>query len=479
MEKVSIREVFAQFFEGAVFAYGLTLLLIYALLAFFSLIAVKRYKRLDDLQSLNDLVASSLTPGITVLAPAYNEGLTIIMNVRSLLTLNYPNYEVIIINDGSEDTTLLQMEEEFDLLLIDYAYNERIITQPVKGVYKSKNPAYSKLTVIDKVNGKSKADAVNAGINAANYAHFVCTDVDCVLHKDTLLELIKPVLQEEKKRVIAVGATLRLGNSCDFDHGVMIRMRPPRQLLARFQEVEYIRAFVMGKMGWSVLNSVPNVSGGLGLFDKEVAVSAGGYDHQSFGEDMELMIRMCRFSLDNGIDYVIHYLPKTLCWTEGPATIKVFMRQRTRWARGLAQLMYTHFSMVLRPKYKTMGMVVMPYNFLFELCAPLIEFIGILIYLFMALTGVVNWPYAVILLIFVYTYAVMITTFAILTDQLAFRYYKTWKEVLLLCTTPLMEFFIYHPLTVIFSIKGYLQFLGGKKQSWGNMQRQGMGTKKI
>ncbi|SHL88872.1 glycosyltransferase [Chitinophaga sp. CF418] len=472
----NIWDTIGKFYETTVFIYGTILLITYALLAIFSMISVRAYARKDKFNQQNTLLSSPLAPGITVLAPAFNEGLTIIFNVRSLLTLNYPKYEIIIINDGSTDNSLEQMINEFELVTVDFAYNVKIQTKPVRKIFKSTNPAYSKLLVIDKVNGKSKADAVNAGINVAAYDHFVCTDVDCILDKNTLLELIKPVMQEEKKRVIATGATLRIANSCEFDEGVMTRMRPPGQLLPRFQEVEYIRAFVLGKMGWSLLNCVPNVSGGLGLFDKEIAIRSGGYDHSSFGEDMELMTRMCRYAYDNKINYAIRYIPKTLCWTEAPSSVKVFNRQRTRWARGLAQLMYAHFGMFMNPRYGKMGFIIFPYNFFFELLAPIIEATGIAYYIIMTCLGLINWPTALILLLFVYTYSVMITTMAILWDQLTFRYYKTWKEVAYLCSTPFMEFFLYHPLIVIFAIRGYYYFLTGKKSAWGNMQRRGFQT---
>jgi cellulose synthase/poly-beta-1,6-N-acetylglucosamine synthase-like glycosyltransferase len=473
MESNSIWETIAGIYENTVFVYGSMLLVTYALLAVFSMIAVRTYAKKDNFNQDITLLSSPLAPGITVLAPAFNEGMTIISNVRSLLTLNYPKYEIIIVNDGSTDNSLEQMINEFELVKVDFAYNAKIRTQPVRGIYKSTNQAYAKLMVIDKVNGKSKADASNAAINAAAYNYFVCTDVDCILDKNTLLELIKPVMQEENKRVIATGATLRIANSCEFDHGVMTRMRPPKEILARFQEVEYIRAFVLGKMGWSLLNCVPNVSGGLGLFDKEVAIRSGGYDHSSFGEDMELMTRMCRYSYDNKIDYAIRYIPKTLCWTEAPVTVKVFNRQRTRWSRGLAQLMTAHFGMFMNPRYGKMGLVIFPYNFFFELLAPVIEFTGIIYYIVMGCLGLINWPTAIILLLFVYTYSVMITTLAILWDQLTFRYYKTGREVAYLCMTPFMEFFLYHPLIVIFALRGYFYFLTGKKSVWGNMQRRG------
>lgn len=474
----TVWEMIGRGYESLVFAYGIVLLAIYALLAVFSLLAIRRYLRRDRSIDFGTILESPLAPGISVVAPAFNEGLTIISNVRSLLTLNYPLFEVVIINDGSTDNTLIQMIEEFQLKKVDFAYDEKIRTMPVRGLYKSENPAYNRLLVIDKVNGKAKADAVNAGINASSFPYFLCTDVDCILHKDTLLKLIKPIMDEGNTRVIATGATLRMVNSCEVDEGVVTRVRPPRNLLARFQEMEYIRAFVLGKMGWSFINAVPNVSGGLGMFDKEIAVKAGGYDAKSFGEDMELVTRMCRFMLDNKQPYAIRSIPETLCWTEGPTTLKVFMRQRTRWSRGLAQLMFAHRRMFFNPSYGKMGWLVYPYNFFFELLAPIIEITGMAYYIMLIIMGQINWPFAVILLILCYSYSIMIATLAVLWDQLTSRYYKTWKEVLYVCSVSTLEMILYHPLVVLFAIRGYYFFLTNRKHSWGNMQRQGFGGQK-
>lgn len=462
-------------YESAVFTYGLILVLVYGLLGVFSFLAIRNFMRKESYTNYNNLLTSRLAPGISVLAPAYNEGLSIIMNVRSLLTLNYPLFEIVLINDGSTDDSLEQLIEEFDLVPVDFAYNPKIKTQPIKHIYKSTNPAFSKLVVIDKVNGKSKADASNAGINVASFNYFVCTDVDCILDKDTLMKLIKPVMEEKGRRVIATGATLRIANSCEIDNGVMVRMRPPRKLLPRFQEMEYIRAFILGKMGWSFVNCVPNVSGGLGLFDKEVAIKAGGYDPQSFGEDMELMVRMSRYAYENDITYAIRYIPATLCWTEAPSTIKIFRLQRTRWARGLAQLMYSHFKMLFNPRYGRVGLIMFPYNFFFELLAPLVEITGIFYYIYLLISGQVNYPFALVMFIYLYSFSIIITTVAILWDQMAFRHYRTWKEVFILCSASFFECLLYHPLIVLFSLRGYYYFLANKKYVWGNMQRQGLG----
>ncbi|SFD03462.1 Glycosyltransferase, catalytic subunit of cellulose synthase and poly-beta-1,6-N-acetylglucosamine synthase [Chitinophaga sp. CF118] len=493
-------ELFNNFYEGFVFVYGCTMLFMYALLALLSLRGIIKFQRKSSYVDYNQMLQSPLAPGISIIAPAFNEAVTIISNVRSLLTLNYPRFEVIIVNDGSTDDTLQKLIDEFQLVQVDFAYNERIKSQPVKRLFKSANSAYDKLVVIDKVNGKSKADASNAGINAAAYNYFLCTDVDCIIEKNTLLRMIKPFMDEEHNkiketgdpcpecgyihvvedsiRVIATGATLRIANSCEIDEGVITRVRPPEKWLPRFQEMEYLRAYVLGKMGWSMINCVPNVSGGLGLFDKDIAIKAGGYDSKSFAEDMDMVTRMCTYMIDNKLKYTIRYIPTTQCWTEGPPNMKVFSRQRTRWGRGLAEIITIHRKVIFNPRYKKLGMVVLPYNLFFEFLAPIIEFSGILYYIYLIITGNINWHYAFILLLFVYFYSVMITTLAILWDQKTYHYYQTWKEVIGLALMAFIEPFVYHPFIVFFALRGYYFFMIGKKHSWGNMQRQGFGKKK-
>jgi cellulose synthase/poly-beta-1,6-N-acetylglucosamine synthase-like glycosyltransferase len=487
------------FYENTVFIYGLTMLLVYALLAILSFIGVRKFIAAEKYVDYDKIVESAHAPGISVIAPAFNESVTIITNVRSLLTLNYPKFEVIIVNDGSTDDTLEKMTKEFSLVEVDFAYIDKLFSQPVKRIFKSTDKAYEKLLVVDKVNGKSKADASNAGINCSSFPYFLCTDVDCIIEKDTLLKMIKPFLDEEEKkikeigkpcpecgyihikedykRVIATGATLRIANSCDVDEGVITRVRPPKALIPRFQEMEYIRAYVLGKMGWSYINAVPNVSGGLGMFDKEIAIEAGGYDGKSFAEDMDMVTRMALYMRNNKKKYMIKYIPTTQAWTEGPPNLKIFSRQRTRWGRGLFEIMVVHRKVLFNPSYGRLGLVVFPYNFLFEFLAPLIEATGIMYYIYIIVTNQINWPFAKILLVFVYFYSVMITTLALLWDQLTFRYYKTWGEVLGLCLMAFLEPFFYHPLIVFFALRGYYNFLTGKKHSWGNMQRQGFGQK--
>lgn len=492
---------FFDAFQTFIFTYSAAMMIVYTLLACLSFLAVLAYIKAHNEYTLKNVVNSPLSPGISVIAPAYNEGLTIIDNVRALLTLDYPLFEVIIINDGSTDDTLTKLINQFELIEIDFQYNQRINTRPVKKFYKSVNAAYDKLLVIDKVNGKGKADGSNAGINAAEYDYFLCTDVDCILSRDTLSRLIKPFLGEKspvrkpintfikadsgfihtvghKRRVIATGAPLRMINSSDVDHGVLTRFKPPVKFLPRFQELEYIRAYLFSKMGWSAINCVPNVSGGLGLFDKEIAIKVGGYDPRSFAEDIDMVTRMSIYMIENNIDYAVRYVPKTLCWTEGPQTLNVFSRQRTRWARGLVQIIKLHKGVLFNVKYKRLGLIIFPNNFLFEFLAPILETLGFIIYVILICIGEINWSNTFILLGFLYAFSFMVTTMAILWDQLVEKQYKTTGEVLGLYITSVLEPVLYHPLIVYFSMRGYLHSLFRKELSWGNMQRKGFSSKK-
>ena len=462
----------AFIFEYAIFYYGICLMLSYLILVFFSIIEINKYNHRNRFINYSPLLNSEYIPGISIIAPAFNEALTIINGVHTLLSLSYPKFEVIVVNDGSTDDSLQQLIEEYDLVESNFFYDIAIQTHPIKAIYKSSNPVYSKLTLVDKENGKSKADACNAGINVSSYPLFLGTDIDCILHKETLLKMVKPFI-EEKTRVIAAGAVIRASNSCEVDNGYLKKIHVSSQYLPLFQELEYIRAFLLGRMAWSKINGLMLVSGAIGLFDKEIALSAGGYDNTSLGEDMELIARMRIWMHDNDQKYLVKYIPESLCWTEVPSTIKILARQRTRWTQGLAQTLWIHKVAFLNSKYKIFGLLTYPYWIFFEWMAPLIEAGGIIYYIYLISTGQLTLEYAIILFIFVYSFSVMITLIAILWDDLAGMKYSRKRDVLKLCLAAIVEPVAYHPLVLFYSLRGNWFFFTRRKLAWGVMTRIG------
>lgn len=454
----------------AFFSIGYILFYIFlSILSYWAIIKHLKYQKyLED----EILLRSNHILGVSIVAPAFNEGVNIVYNVKSLLSLTYPKFEIIIVNDGSSDDTLEKLINEFDLVKIDFYYQEKIITQPVRGHYKSRNPAYSRLLVVDKINGKSKADASNAGINSSQYPLFLCTDVDCILKRDTILKLAKPFMESEI-RVIATGAGIRISNSCDVREGFLFRVHYPKEWYPRFQELEYVRSFLFGRMAWSQINGLLLVSGGLGMFDKEIVIKAGGYWHQSLGEDMELVTRMRKYMHDTKQKFLIKYIPESLCWTEVPSTKEVFLRQRIRWARGLIQTLYLHRKMFLNPKYGRTAFLVLPFFFSFEFLVPIIEFIGVITLISSLVFGIIDFQYLLIISLLVYLFYLSITIISILIDETLYRSYANYKELVILVGMAIIEPFVYHPITVYASLKGYWYFFTNKEQKWGVMVRKG------
>lgn len=421
------------------------------------------------------IIKSNNALGVSIVAPAFNEGLTIISNVKSLLSQEYPKFEVVIVNDGSTDDTLEKLISEFDLIKVDYFYIEKIKTELVRGHYRSTNPIYSKLLVVDKENGKSKADASNAGINSTKYSLFICTDVDCILRRDTIAMLVKPFLESDKK-VIAAGAALRISNSCTFKEGMLYQSHYPSNFIAGFQELEYIRSFIFGRMAWSKLNGLLLVSGGLGIFDKDTVIAVGGYWNKSLGEDLELITRMRKYMHEQKKAFIIKYIPESLCWTEVPDNKKVFLRQRVRWARGLIQTLVLHRKLFFNPKYKNTGLIVFPYYVFFEFLVPILEVIGVIFIILNIYFFGINIPFLVIIAFSVYCFYVLITLSSIFLDQMIHKQYSSFKEVGRLIIMVFIEPIVYHPLNVYASLKGYAHFLLKKEKKWGEMSRKGFKT---
>lgn len=472
-----MKEFIINFYGHTIFIYSLGLIISYVILMWLAEISILRNKK-NNLESYakNLLNRSPYTPGVSIVAPAYNEELTIVENVNSLLAQDYPLFEVIIVNDGSKDNTLQKLIDNFDLVEVPYAYVAQLKTKPYKRMFKSTRPEFAKLKVVDKVNGGTKADAVNAGLNAVSFPYFINTDVDCILAKDAIFQCILPLLSQEN--IIAVSGAMALSNGCKVEKGQIIEAYPPHSLVPLFQTLEYMRSFLIGKMGWSTINAMPNVSGGYGLFKTETVIRAGGYSPDSFAEDMDMLIRMVAYCCEAKLPYKVIQIPYTCCWTEGPATLKVLSRQRVRWGRGLIQTFYNHRRLIGNKGYSRLGVITLPYLFIFEFTAPVIEFLGFFTFLFLAAIGAINWGYALIMFLAIYTFCLLLSIVVISFDYTVGGSYKTVRSYLWILLAAIAEPFIYHPMVVFFSIRGYWNYIIGKKAVWGEMTRKGFSNKK-
>ncbi len=466
------------FFTYLIYFYATALALFYLGLMIMSYYNTLRYKYRYTVREENYLKDfPEEAPGISIVAPAFNEEVIIYDSVNSLLSLDYPTFEVIIVNDGSKDKTLDILIEEFELEEVPYYYSYKVYCKPVRRIFRSRNPAYDKLKVVDKENGGTKADAMNAGVNIAQYDYFINTDVDCILAEDTLTKIILPVLDSDK-HVIAVGATMRMVNSCTVEKGRITRVKPPNRLIPLFQETEYLRSYLVAKMGWSMVNAIPNVSGGFGLFDRNVVVAAGGFDSASHAEDMDMTVRMVAYMRENKKAYRIVQCPYSLCWTEGPPNIKVLNRQRTRWGRGMLQFIIDHRKFFLNRDYGRLGFLVMPYIVFFEFLAPIIEFTGFLFLLFLLLTNQVNFDTFWMMIAYAYLIGLSVSIITVSYDLVLGKLYKNFWEYLKLVLFSAFEAILYHPLVVIFTLRGYVQYLTRKNFKWGQMTRQGFSQPK-
>lgn len=451
--------------------YSLAVLLIYSWIGIYAYGAVIKYKNENKFTDYNLIVTNKNAPKFSLIAPAYNEGMTIVDNVRSLLSLYYHNLEIIIVNDGSKDDSIEKLIAVYDLEKVSFFIQGNIETKAVKGVYKSKNAAFKKLLVVDKENG-GKADALNVGVNISSGQYIVCIDVDCILEQDALLKLAKPFLEQSEKRVIACGGIIRLANNCQIDNGKVTDINLPKTWLGRTQALEYIRAFVLGRMAWSRASGLILISGAFGAFDKEIVLACGGYDKNTVGEDMELVVRMRRYMEENKQPYEVVNIPDPLCWTEAPESKTVLKKQRNRWMRGTMETLWKHRSLMFNPKYGKLGMVSMPYWFFFEFLGPLVEFLGYIVFFIFLFLGIINWSFFIALFALVIFSGILYSIYAILVDLLGYQVYTKRKDLNTLIITAILEPFYFHPIVVKAGVQGAIDYFKNQ-HSWGEMTRQG------
>lgn len=435
-------------------------------LAFFGL---SDYLEAKDISSLPQ-VYTDLEPPISILVPAFNEALTIEDSVRSLLQLRYSEIEVIVINDGSNDDTLEVLKQAFLLQKIPEAYRVRLETRPVRAIYRSLH--HPNLRVLDKENG-GKADSLNAGINDARYPLFCGVDADSMLHPESLRLLVRSFLEDP--RTVACGGTVRLANGCEIRGGVLQRTGLPSNPLALFQIVEYLRAFLFGRLGWVPLNALLIISGAFGLFHKETVVRAGGYRTGTVGEDMELVVRLHRTLRREGRPYRITFVPDPVCWTDAPEDFTTLKNQRVRWQRGLGESLSMNWSLMFSRRGGLPGWFAFPFMIFFEWWGPLFEIAGYIFMVCAFLWGVLNPEAMVAFLRVAIGMGVLLSTSSLLLEERSFHIYPKSSQTLLLFCMAIVENFGYRQLMALFRLYGFLQSLFGAKSRWGRMRRRTLG----
>ena len=430
--------------------------------------ATTLYKRKMQDRLMNKFSENYYVP-ITIITPAYNEEVTVVQTVKSLLTLDYKLYEIIVVDDGSKDSTSKQLIEAYNMHPVRRPIHRLVDCQPVEFIYESHEQKVP-LTLIRKKNG-GKADALNMGINAAQYPYFICMDADSVLQYDSLKKLVSPVLEEEN--VVAVGGTVRPCNDVDLADGKVVKYRLPSNILACMQLLEYDRSFLASRILFDRFNGSLIISGAFGMFKKETVVAAGGYDHGTMGEDMELVVKLHSYCLSNKIPYSIKYATDAVCWTQVPEKLGDLKKQRKRWHLGLFQTMWKHKNMMANPKYGAVGFVSYMYFLLYELLSPFIEVFGVFTMVVAYFIDILNLPFMLLFMLIYASYNSILTLTAffsrIQTIDLTVKPVDCLKAILL-CFFEVTTLRFIMAFVRLTAFKGYKK----KKLDWGRIERKKM-----
>jgi cellulose synthase/poly-beta-1,6-N-acetylglucosamine synthase-like glycosyltransferase len=431
--------------------------------------AIEDYVQRRPMRDYRSVARSELSMPVSILVPAYNEEPSIVAAVNALLASQFVEFEIVVVNDGSRDATMDALTDAFGLVAVDRVPRSNLPTMPVRSV--SISPIEPRVVVIDKENG-GKADALNAGINHATYPLFCAIDADTMLDAGALSRLVWEF--QAAPETVAVGGIVRVVNGSTFEDGRIVEVRTPRNLLANLQIIEYLRAFLGGRIGWSRTGMLLIISGAFGLFRREVCVAAGGYDPTTVGEDAELVLRLHRHQRERGEPCRITFFPDPICWTECPEDLRTLVRQRDRWQRGLVEMIWRHKRMLLRPRYGRIGLVAMPYFILFELLGPTIECFGYLMFVLALVLGIVSAPFAVAFLALSVAYGLVLSFVVILMEERAFRRYPGWSDLRRLILCAAVENLGYRQLLAFVRLRSWYS-LARNTSAWGEMTRKGFG----
>lgn len=458
---------FLLWLQWGFLAYFICINVVYLGLNFISMFAILRYVR-EHGAGFRIKNFADYQPPVSIVVPAHNEERTIIATVRSLLRLGYPTFEVVVVNDGSTDRTLQAVVDEFGLVEFPEAYRSRLPTQPVERIFAS--PNNGRVRVVDKRNG-GKADALNAGINTARYPLFCVVDADCILQQDSLARVVQPFLEDSS--MIAAGGVIRIVNGCKVKDGLLSEVDLPDRALPLVQTMEYLRAFLFGRLGWSPLNALLIISGAFGVFYKERVIAAGGYKSDLVGEDMEMVVRLHDRMRAEKRRYRIAFVPDPICWTEVPSDLRSLYSQRVRWQQGLAESLFGNWRLMFRRNGGAVGWVAYPFMLLFECIGPVIEVLGYAAVIVLGLCGMVSAEAFVAFLFASVGLGILLSVNALMLEEISFHLYPRPGQQLKLFLVAVLENFGYRQMMSLFRVIGLLRWMGRlrSRAKWGHMRR--------
>ncbi|MET3576624.1 glycosyltransferase [Bhargavaea ullalensis] len=460
------------FFGGLIFAYMLVVIVAYSLMFLFAFLELKKQRRLDRRELDERFVDAFYSKPVSILVPAYNEEAGVVASIHSLLNLDYPQTELLVIDDGSKDGTAALVIGRFDMVPAEKPMLPQLQTKPVKEVYRSR--IHPNLWLIRKENG-GKGDALNVGINFARYPYFCTIDGDSILDTRSLLRVMKPIMTSNGK-VVAAGGNVRIVNGLTVDYGAVDDVRLSGRALVVMQVVEYLRAFLMGRIALSKFNMVLIISGAFSVFSKKFAIAAGGYNTTTIGEDMEMVVKIQRFLKEQKLDNRVEFVPDPVCWTEAPQSLSILRRQRRRWHQGLLESLWAHRRMTFNPKYGTVGMISFPYFWLVECFGPVIELGGYIYVILAFFMGGIYYEYAVLLMLLFILYGTVFSIGSVLLESWSLNAFPKRRDVLRMMALSFTEVVWYKPLTLVWRIEGLIRSMF-RISSWGEMERVGATTK--
>jgi cellulose synthase/poly-beta-1,6-N-acetylglucosamine synthase-like glycosyltransferase len=413
---------------------------------------------------LAEIFHSPLAVPISVVVPVRNMADLIVGSTRGLLNLKYPEFEVIVVDDGSTDATFARLEQEFGLVEIDKVLRDGLQTVGrVLSVYAPRDG--SNLLVVRKECMGRPADAVNTGVNAARYPLVCRIDADTYLDSDSLLAVAKPFV-EDPARVVAAGATIRVANGCEVRTGRVTRPRVPGGWLLPIQAAEYLRAFLLGRAGWSQIRSMLFISGAYAVYRRDVYELVGGFHLDTEGDDLELTTSIHHRLGDDRRSYRIAFVPEPCCWTVVPHRYQRLARQRARWSQILAEALWAHRGMLFNPRYGAVGLVVLPFYLIFELVSAVVEVLAMAVFVIGLAAGVIDPAVVLLFAAAGLGYGAFLTIVSVITEELTYHRYESWRDFGLLLYAAIAENAGFRQFYAWWRLRGIIDAVLRRNANW-------------